>query len=183
MKNIIVGLLIACLTTACGWQLRGSMATHENLKSVYISAEDTHGALVAELKQLLKSNNVALVEDSSAATLSLIIRDENQDRRTAAVGSDALTSAYELFLTVHYHLQNAKGAPVSSQGSAMVTRTFNYSAAGASSGAREEALVLAEMRRELAQQLVRRLSALSANIEPPTTSESTQAEHNGQAAP
>jgi LPS-assembly lipoprotein len=178
MKHLIAYLLLVSLTTACGWQLRGSLATHENLKSVYIEAEDTHGALYNELQEVLKSNKIALGESASSASISLFIRDEIHDRRTAAVGSDALTSAYELMLSVHYHVANANGAPMSSLGSAMVTRTFNYNASGASSGAREEALLMSEMRREMAQLLVRRLNALSVNLPP-----AKQAETHGQAAP
>lgn len=188
MKKMMIGLLLALMTTACGWQLRGSTATHDNLKSVYLSAEDVHGELMRELKQALKTNDIALAE-SSNATLNLFIREELQDKRTAAVGADALTSAYELTLTVNYDLLTAAGEPVSALETATATRTFDYIAEGASSGAREEAKLLSDMRREVAQQLVRRMSALSANITTsnsaaPTAPPSTdQAEQNGQAAP
>lgn len=178
MKAIITCLLLACLTTACGWQLRGSLATHENLHSVYLTAKDAHGAFYNELQEALITNKIALSENASSASLSLFIRDEIPLRRSAAVGSDALTSAYELILTVHYDVHNASNTPMSSLSSASVSRTFNYSANDASSGAREEALLLGEMRRELAQLLVRRLSALSANLTP-----TQQTEEHGQAAP
>src|SRR5690606_6091351 len=141
MKNIIAGLLIACVTTACGWHLRGSVPTHQNLQSVYLSSEDTHGALAAEIKQVLAANKIALADSQSQGSLSLFITHEHYDRRTAAVGVDALTSAYELIYTVHYDVRSAAGAPVTSLGSAVVTRTFDYSASIASSGAREEALL------------------------------------------
>lgn len=179
MKKIIAGLLIACVTTACGWQLRGSVAAHQNLQSIYLSSEDTHGALVAEIKQVLEANKIALAEKASEASLSLFINDELYDRRTAAVGADALTSAYELIYTVHYNVRTATGGPVTSLGTAMVTRTFDYSASGASSGAREEALLAEEMRREMAQQLIRRLNALSLNL----TTAPVEAEDSGQTSP
>lgn len=179
MKKIIVGLLIACVTSACGWQLRGSIATHKNLQSVHLSFEDTHGPLEAEIKQILKANKIAVAEKSSEASLSLIVESEDYDRRTAAVGADALTSAYELIYTVHYDVRTAAGAPVTSLGTAMVTRTFDYSASGASSGAREEALLTGEMRREMAQLLIRRLNALGDNL----TSVPIEADANGQASP
>src|SRR5690606_23076450 len=98
------------------------------------------------------------------ATLNLFILEELQDRRTAAVGADALTSAYELTLTVEYELLSAKGEAVGTVDTVTVTRTFDFIAEGASSGAREEAKLLSEMRREIAQQLIRRMSALSANL-------------------
>ena len=178
MKKMIVGLLIACMASACGWQLRGSVATHENLKSVYLSAENVHGELMRELKQALQTNKIPLAENSNA-TLNLFIREELQDRRTAAVGADALTSAYELTLTVNYDLLTAQSEPVSSLDTITATRTFDYIAEGASSGAREEAKLLSEMRREIAQQLIRRMNALSAKL----TSSSTETPSSTSAAP
>lgn len=179
MKKLIVGLLIAYMVSACGWQLRGALATHENLHSIYLSSEDKHGALEVEIKQLMAANKIALAETAGEASLSLFIESADYDRRTAAVGADALTSAYELIYTVHYDVRSATGAPLTSLGSAMVTRTFDYSAAGASSGAREEALLRSEMQGEMAQLLIRRLNALSENL--PTAP--TEAITNGEATP
>ena len=179
MKKITVGLLIACMVSACGWQLRGAVATHENLQSIYLSSEDTHGALEVEIKQLMAANKIAVAETAGDASLSLFIESEDYDRRTAAVGADALTSAYELIYTVHYEVRSATGAPLTSLGSAMVTRTFDYSAAGASSGAREEALLTREMQREMAQLLIRRMNALGENL----TNAPAETNANGQASP
>lgn len=179
MKRLIAGLLIACLTTACGWQLRGSSSVTPHLQSVYIDSADTHSALINNIRQILLANDVALENDSSAATLTLLVIEERHDRRTAAVGSDALTSAYELFLTLNYDIRTPAGKSVSTQNTAVITRTFNYSASGASSGAREEALLLSEMRRELAQTIVRRLSAVADTL----VITPAGATDNGQTAP
>jgi LPS-assembly lipoprotein len=172
MKKFIAGLLMISLLGGCGWQLRGSSATTTSkLDSVYISSEDNHGPFVTQLLQSLRSDKIAVVDSSDKAALSLYLLDERHDRRTAAVGSDALTSAYELTIMVEYEIRTPAGQVIRSPtinlpNTASVTRTFNYSAGSATSGAREEALVLGEMRRELARALIRRLNAIAEQTVP-----------------
>jgi LPS-assembly lipoprotein len=177
MKKFIAGLLMISLLGGCGWQLRGSSATTTSkLDSVYISSEDNHGPFVTQLLQSLRSDKIAVVDSSDKAALSLYLLDERHDRRTAAVGSDALTSAYELTIVVEYEIRTPAGqsvdAPTTNSptinlpNTTSVTRTFNYSAGSATSGAREESLVLGEMRRELARALIRRLNAIAEQTVP-----------------
>lgn len=184
MKKIIAGLLMISLLGACGWQLRGSSSeSARTLDSIYISSENNHGPFVTQLQQSLRSDKVAVLDDATLATLRLFLLEETSDRRTAAVGSDALTSAYELTLTVDYEIRTPNGELVNSPNSASVSRTFNYSAGGANSGVREEGLVLSEMRRELARTLIRRLHAIAeraASVSPATAQDNAP---NGQTAP
>ena len=62
-----------------------------------------------------------------------------------------------------------------------LTRTYNYNVNNANGAAQEEALIMREMRRDLAQQLLRRLKALSNQRATPKTA--PQADHNAQTAP
>lgn len=178
MNKIIACLLITSLISACGWHLRGSTNLPANIDSIFVTAEDAHGALITEVRQLLKANNVTAATEASAAPYSLVIVEERDDRRTAGVGSDALTSAYQIILSVDYEIRNREGALLAPMTTATNARTYDYSAGNASSAAQEEALLLREMRRDIAQQMLRRLQAVSLNA-PATASETT----NGQAAP
>lgn len=180
MKNIIGILLIVSITSACGWQLRGSSNLPDSLTSLYVSAEDAHGPLITEIKQLLKSNKVTVADASGAAPYTLAIVEETNDRRTAGVGSDALTSAYELILAVDYEIRSSAGAPLAPATTATTSRTYNYSAGNASSAIQEEAILLREMRRDIAQQMLRRLHAVISNTSAPQPS--TEAS-SGQVTP
>jgi LPS-assembly lipoprotein len=160
-KNIALALITFCLS-ACGWHIRGSLDMPKQLSNLYISASDSKGPLITELRQLLKTNRVSLVEKSTDANYSLYILDENKDRRTAGVGGDELSSAYEITLKVNYeiHLKNHNQLV---KGNAISIRNFNYNTAAINSATQEELLLDQEMRRDLAQQILRRLSSVVAN--------------------
>lgn len=176
MKKIIACMLITSLVSACGWHLRGSTSLPAGIDSIYVSAEDAHGSLITEVKQLLKANKVIAADRASAAPYTLAIVEEREDRRTAGVGSDALTSAYQILLSVDYEIRNSNGELVAPMTTANNSRAYDYSAGNASSAAQEEALLMREMRRDIAQQMLRRLQAVSLNNPTPVAP-------HGQAAP
>lgn len=189
-KTIALAFFTLCLS-ACGWHIRGSLDMPKQLSNLYVSASDSKGPLITDLRQLLKTNRVSLVEKAADANYSLNILDETKDRRTAGVGGDELSSAYEITLKANYeiHLKNSNQTV---KASAISVRNFNYNTSAINSATQEELLLDQEMRRDLAQQILRRLSAVIANppSEPtkpgklPKRSESLSSESsNGKTAP
>lgn len=191
MKKIIALAFFAVCLSACGWHIRGSLDMPKQLSNLYVSASDSKGPLITDLRQLLKTNRVSLVEKAADANYSLNILDETKDRRTAGVGGDELSSAYEITLKANYeiHLKNSNQTV---KANAISVRNFNYNTASINSATQEELLLDQEMRRDLAQQILRRLSAVIANppSEPtkagksPKRSDASPSEsNNGKTAP
>lgn len=171
MKKIIISLLVLTVS-ACGWHLRGSMAGEDKLAmttplDLEIIAKDDHSPLVNALRESLPGYKIHEVTVANGNSLTLTLGRENLDRRTAGVGSDALTSAYELTLRVEYSINNASGTTITPRDTnARISRTYNYNVNNANSAAQEEELVLQEMRSELAQSILRRMKKLNANPTP-----------------
>lgn len=170
MKKIIASFLILSLS-ACGWHLRGSASGSDKLAmtqplNLVIESSDNHSLLVNSLRQALPGYKITEVTTSNTQALTLEIGTEKLDKRTAGVGSDALTSAYEIIVRVPFSLSDAKGVITPKDTSASITRTYNYNVNNANSAAQEEELVLREMRRELAQTILRRVKNLAAKQSP-----------------
>jgi LPS-assembly lipoprotein len=161
MKKIIA-LSLALLTTACGWHMRGNIDASQHLSDVYLTAENARGELVGEVKQILKTNRVNLVDTTQSARYSLAITEEINDKRTAGVGSDALSSAYEITLKAKYEIRVGDSEKLIKD-SVTSVRTFNFNTAAINSGAQEETMLKNEMRRDIAQQIVRRLNSIADN--------------------
>lgn len=173
MKNLILSLLVITLT-ACGWHLRGSTAGSDKLAmttplSLVIITEDDHTPLMDALRQALPSYKVTEVSDETPGALTLSLAPELMDRRTAGVGSDALTSAYEIILTVEYSLSNAEAMLTPLNTKVSLSRTYDYNVNNANSATQEEELVLQEMRRELANTILRRTKSLALKTPAPLT--------------
>ena len=170
MKKIMVSLLVLTLS-ACGWHLRGSATGDDKLAmttplDVVIVTKDDHSPLINALRQSFRGYKINELTTANANSLTLNLDREILDKRTAGVGSDALTSAYEIILRVDYTISNASGVISPRDTSARISRTYNYNVNNANSAAQEEELVLREMRRELAQTILRRVKNLGAKPAP-----------------
>jgi LPS-assembly lipoprotein len=174
MKKLLTCLTLGLALSACNWHLRGSTEDTNQLSQLYISAIDSRGALMTELRHILKASHTAITQDSLAANYSLRILEEKKEKRSAGVGGDSLSSAYEITMTAPYEIQ-LKNSNQIIKGTAISVRSFNYNTAAINSAAQEEAVLDTEMRRDLAQQMLRRLNAVIAH--PPV--EKSKRKNNG----
>ncbi len=158
VRFTMIALLIL-LTGACGWQLRGTVALSSLTDTLYLTSQDDYGPLMVELRNRLSATDVVLTESASEARYTLRVNREIIDKRVAAVGSDALASAYELTVRAEFDVLDQRGAPIASRLVSSVTRSYNASSGSAGSSAQEEALLTREIRTELAQQVLRQLQA------------------------
>lgn len=165
MKKVIAGLLILTLS-ACGWHLRGSSAGGDKLAmtaplDLVIETNDDHTPLMDAIRQALPAYRINEQKSATANSLNLMLGQEKMDKRTAGVGSDALTSAYEIILSIEYSVSNANGVITPRNTRASLSRSYDYNVNNANSAAQEEELILQEMRRELAQSILRRTKSLA----------------------
>lgn len=165
MKKIIVLMLMLTLS-ACGWHLRGSTSSGDKLAmtaplDLVIVTTDDHSPLINTMRQLFPAYKINELPAPTATSLILEMDRELMDKRTAGVGSDALTSAYEIILTLDYQVSNAQGVLTPVNTRARISRTYNYNVNNANGAAQEEELVLREMRRELAGTILRRVKNIS----------------------
>jgi LPS-assembly lipoprotein len=131
-----------------------------------IVTKDAHSPLMIALRQSLRNYKINEVTAATTNTLTLDVSRELLDKRTAGVGSDALTSAYEIIMRVDFSVSNDQGVITPIDTSARTSRTYDYNVNNANSAAQEEELVLREMRREIANTILRRVKNLSVKSAP-----------------
>ncbi len=158
VRSMMIAVLIL-LTGACGWQLRGSVALSSLTDTLHLTSPDDYGALMVELRNRLSADDIRLTDSPTEARYTLRVNRELVDKRVAAVGSDALASAYELTLRAEFDVLDQRGIPIATRLVSSVTRSYNASSGSAGSSAQEEVLLTREMRTELAQQILRQLQA------------------------
>mgnify|MGYP005849632153 FL=1 len=156
-------LVTVALLSACGWQLRGNLTLDNRIDRLQVVSAERYSPMDTALRERLEDSGVTLVEDQASASHVLEVNRENRQTRIAGVGADALASAFEITLSTSFDFFLADGTPLGRNLTSSVTRSFNASADTAGSGSREEELILEEMRRELAQQMLRRVQALVTN--------------------
>ena len=155
-RNLLV-IGLATLLSACGFQLRGTGEVQFALKELDVSARNAYGETVKQVREVLQNNNVRVYP---GAPYSLVLSNEQENRRAASFTSAARTAEYELNKTLEYEIRGSKDLLLLSD---KVEAQSFYTQDGNNliSGDQEATQIRQEMNRELIQQLVLRLQQIT----------------------
>ncbi len=157
MTYLIIFSLSLSLLSACGWRLRGSDDGASLQQAVYL--ETASGEVYQRIKRTLeKKKNLASVAE---ADIQLALGKEFFDRRTSSVNNQARTTQYQLTLSVSYEVLDASGKPLTQKSTAELTRYYNFDQNAITSASKEEQALRKEMVRQVARQILQRISFLS----------------------
>lgn len=149
--------LIAVSISACGFHLRGQLPVSEAANVLFVDAKSSD--FVTALEKRLVKNGATLVNDPSAAKVSLQIIDERVERATGTLDERGKANSYQLVSTVDYTLTNAQGEVLKQQ-SLSESRIYNFDSDRILQQEREEKELLEDMNQELVLRLVRQLSKI-----------------------
>ena len=162
MKLRYVSLIMSLVLLAgplggCGFQLRGDAALPEDIRSVYVNAP---AELRDEIQIFLEGGGVELVNSRADADASINVTRELFDRRVLSVDpSTGKEREFELAYTVDFNVVRGNGAAVMSGQSINLLRDYVFDPDSVIGKSREENVLIEEMRRDAAQQLLRRLQS------------------------
>ena len=145
----------------CGFQPRGQTPQLTGIPTpVYISGLRPYSGLHRELVRQFQSSGTDLVTRASEGGSVLRVHDRSSDSRVLSVDSRNKAVEYELEESVRYSLRAADGRELQPEQTLRAVRIhFRPEDAIIASG-READLLRADMRRELAERMARRLSAI-----------------------
>ena len=156
LSRFIAMLSVFMLLTACGYHLRGEAIMP--FKTIYISAANPGSALIKELRKSLKTNKIQVMEKPDKAEVILNIPLEQQDKVILSLDATGLVNEYQLRYRVSlraYDNQQREWLPASDL---LLTRDLIYDNSQILAMSSEEALLYQNMRSDMAQQILRRLS-------------------------
>lgn len=158
-------LLCALILQGCGFKLRGSQALPETLNTVLINSSLQYSPMSRALNRRLPVYqlngiiaNTSDVEELDTDSLVVInLSPENLERRLLSVFSSGQVAEYELIYTVNYQVTFPGAQTISNAMS--VSREYQDDPQQILAKSRELELVMAEMRLETADRIIRLLSS------------------------
>ncbi len=168
---LILGL--TCLLGACGFQLRGTgnsaTALPETWKSMNLVTSNPNGEFSRNVTALFAANGVQWT-DSSSANFSLVLGPDNFSQRNLSLNSEARVAEIELSMSAQFTVLNASKAEVMPQTTVSVVKQMENDPRNVVGKSGEVQLIQAEMRTELAEQIMRRIGFFaSSNQSQPAT--------------
>ena len=149
-------LISLFLLNACGFHLRGQADLPFN--TVYLTAPDTNSLFVNELRQNLQANGLQVVDNADQAELMMDIVSEIPDKQILTLGGSGRVSEYQLRFRVSLRAHDNKKQDWIAATELMQFRNYTYDDTKILAKEAEEVLLYQSMRKDMAQQIMRRLS-------------------------
>ena len=149
------------LLAGCGFHLRGS-DYRLAYSTIYVqSAVAVNPALTQAVQQSLRSAHTHITATRDEAAGVLLLQGEDNQRRPLSVSAKGKAQEFELHYSVTYALETPKGKSLLAPQTVTQTRVYSFDSAAVLGKSGEEDLLWQDMRRDAAQEIVRRLAALT----------------------
>ncbi len=178
-RGAVLGLLLPGLLAGCGFHLRGtdSQSLPPELQTLRLTMRNAggHPPLLREIRIALNTQyGVRVIEDVSAAVPVLNIDQELTSQDVLAYDSLGRVSAYNLNYRVIFSLTGADGKPLLTKQSLRLQRETTFDRLQVLASEKQSDFVQTEMRRDIAQQLLRRLARVRISPVSDVPSDATQ---------
>jgi LPS-assembly lipoprotein len=168
-RHQVVFCLATCILylmlSGCGFHLRGasSIALPPELSSLRVTMGGaSYPPLLVQMRNtLLAFGGVQLTEDVSASVPVLQLHNESSETQVLAIDSSGRISAYLINYRVNYSLIGADNKPLLQNQSVKLQREFGFDRLNVIATEKQSEFLQNEMRRDVTQQIVRRLASLN----------------------
>ena len=151
--------LAAGLTSGCGFHLQGHVPLPASVKSPYLEAPDRQSDFVQSLRRALLSNGAHLARDKGDASAVVSVVRDSVTRRVLSVSALNQPNQYEVTYTVDF-VVTAGDKELLPQQELSATRSYSFDERLLLAKGHEEDILRADMARDLADMVMRRLASL-----------------------
>ena len=150
-------VLVALAATGCGYQLRGAVVLPSGLDAIHVAGpSEIRGALI----EVLDGSGVQVQSTGDAAEAVVRLTDERFSRRVLSVDPESgKVREFELAYRVTFRVTDASGEVVVPGESLSLLRTYVFDPTALLGKNREQRTLHAEMRRDAARQVARKIAA------------------------
>jgi LPS-assembly lipoprotein len=164
LAAVLLCVLAACMTTACGFQLRGTADVP--FESIYVP-RTAAGSIGLDLKRTIQAGTKAkVVDDPKQAAAILEFTEETRLKEILSLTGQGRVREYLLRYRVGFRVHDGKGKDFVPANTVMLLRDISFNDADVLAKESEEQLLYRDMQSDMVQQILRRLSAAKPAAEP-----------------
>lgn len=154
-KTLAIGSCVLSLA-ACGFHLRGDVIMP--FKTMFIEAVNPSSPMVLELRRNLEASHVHVLDEPKQAEVILNISSERPEKQILTLDGSGRVSEYQLRYRVSLRAYDNKQREWLPAAELMLSRDFSYDDTQILAKQSEEATLYQNMRSDMVQQIMRRLS-------------------------
>ena len=155
--SFLLPCLLVTLLASCGFQLRGELRLPAALKEIRVEVVDPYTAIDDHLEDALRRAGARIVEAADGPSASLRVTALTQVRNPLSVDAAGRAQEYELVYSADFKLVGPDGKDVVPNQHIDLRRDYLFDTARALGNRAEEDLVMAELQRDMADAILRRI--------------------------
>ena len=157
LAAVLLCVLAVCMTTACGFQLRGTADVP--FESIYVPRMPA-GSIGLDLKRTIQAGTRAkVVDDPKQAAAILEFTEETRLKEILSLTGQGRVREYLLRYRVGFRVHDGKGRDFVPQNVIQLTRDVTFNDAEILSKESEEQFLYRNMQGDMAQLIMRRIAA------------------------
>ncbi|MDD4929045.1 MAG: LPS assembly lipoprotein LptE [Gallionella sp.] len=156
MKRPALIFALCMLLAACGFHLRGD--ARMPFDKLYIQTANPASPLALELRRNLEANHVTLAKTAALSDVILSIESDVPEKQILTLGGSGRVNEFQLRYRVSFRAYDSEQREWLPADEIMLSRDFSYDDAQILAKEAEEALLYQNMRSDMAQQIIRRLT-------------------------
>lgn len=159
MTRWILILFICLSLSGCGFHLRGHGPLPPQLRVLHLQTNNPYTAFSKQLRQALCSTGIQLVDNPSAAPVTLQILGDNFGQAVTSIGSSQQVTTYALSYTISYQINDANGHTIIGPQTIIANRSYQIASNQILADTSTLFSLQDDMRRDVIFQLLNRLRA------------------------
>ena len=168
LRLLIIASLSVMILSACGFQLRGSLALPSEIEPIMVIGKKSFRS---ELFNTLRVYDIKITRDKEQANSTLELIDYQSKRRTVSLGRGDKVAEYQLIETVRYQLLNKQGNTIIKPRTLTDRKILQNDSSQIASTSQERDLLRKEMRNNLIAKIIGQLRAHNFTTEKNQTSQ------------
>ena len=160
MKRILAILVLALMTAACGFQLRGQATLP--FETLYVAIPDISPLGIELKRNIIAGTHTKLVRNSAEAQAILSVTVEERAKTILSFSANGQVAELQLRYRLSFRVRDAKGRDYLPQSEIRLTRDISFNSSQVLAKESEELLLYRDMQSDMVQQILRRLASAPA---------------------
>ncbi|MDB4512024.1 LPS assembly lipoprotein LptE [Arenicella sp.] len=166
VSRALTVLMVASALTACGFNLRGSTPLPDDIKNIYVDADN--GPFKEKMEEILQFGGATIAANSEAASTTLVVLESIVRKTVGTLDERGKANSYELNYVARYNLVNPEGV-ILRTASLNENRRFDFDPDIVLETDEEEEELILDMEESIALRIVRQLSTVTSTSIPAPT--------------
>ena len=163
LGSVLLAVVAVLMLGGCGWHLQGATRLPASMVAIRIDTQDPYSDFYRELRAGLLMAGAQLTTQDSESSAVIYVKVDQAGQRLSSVSTSNRPEQYEVYYRIAYSVKIGSVQTIPEEPMELATN-YSYDTAAVLAKQREQLDIQQALARELAEQVLRRLTTANSQI-------------------